>query len=559
MTFEPGKSGNPAGRPTKKGGVSGLASRVSDALTEKLAQFRVDGWMNVLSGMGTWRDKTSHTRFSPDFTTDIEALMQWRSDDMSARIIEAKPSAALSKGYTIKIPDEYGGKDVAEKVHAACEDLLVDEKVVRCGHFENAYGGGVIYMVTDDLADLSEPLDASQVMKVSALHVLEPRELTPNSFYTDITNKEFRKPETWRVVPLSGGTPLASEMVVIHESRMVLFPGIKISNQILPGQRWGWGDSTLTRCNRVLADFGHAWGSAAHLLTDFAQGVLKLAGLTSMMKETDGEEKIKKRIQILDMMRSTIRGLIIDKDDEFIRTTTPISGLDDLLIQFGQRLAAAADMPMTELFGTSAAGMNATGDGDRQSWFNKVGAYQKRIKHLIERIIRTIMLSKDGPTNGVEPPVWSIEFNPMYTPSALEQAQTRLALAQADNLWFNMGAASSDDIAKSHWGGDTFSPDIQIDWAARAAQKKAEEQAAKMAQQHELAMAKANAGGNGGGDNGDNGGELPDTEVVKPDPGEESKPPEPTAEGVTPKPADVATSNARKVPVKAHDRTVRGG
>jgi hypothetical protein len=75
--------------------------------------------------------------------------------------------------------------------------------------------------------------------------------------------------------------------------------------------------------------------------------------------------------------------------------------------------------------GMSPAGMNATGESDRAFFYDRVSALQHYLTPAVEHLLRLIMLSLDGPTEGKEPDVWSIEWKPLWAPSEKEQADTR--------------------------------------------------------------------------------------------------------------------------------------
>lgn len=428
---------------------------------------RKDGWTNDYTGHGTTRDRRSYTGYSTDVVSDLEAIQMWRSDDLIARIVEMLPREAMRRGIELKVAAEKGkGKEVAEKVLAECERLNVNEKVKLAGQWERAYGGSAIFPIIDGATgELEEPLErTTSIVRIKALHLLEPRELRPASWYTDINHPKFRQPETYRLWPLAGasGTSTASE--VIHETRLIVFPGIRVSNQLQAGQRPGWGDSVLSRCRQVVADFGLAWGSAATLLHDFARGVIKLKDLASMMQDTNGEAQLAKRLRAMDMAASTLRALTIDAEDDYTRTSTPISGMDGMLIQLAQRLAAAADMPVTFLMGMSPAGMNATGDADIRSWYDRVEALRAYYRDNVERLLRLIMFQTDGPLGGKEPDAWSMEWPALWQPSEKEEADRRNVVMQTDKGYFEMGAITAEQIARARWGGDTYSADLHIDW-----------------------------------------------------------------------------------------------
>lgn len=468
-TFAPGTSGNPFGRRIR-----------ADAKPEA----RHDGLINVFTGHGTDRDRRTSTYHQTAVVIDENAIDLRRGNWIAARICELLDDDAFRRGYELKLDD----KEEAETVMDAVEDLGINKKAEQAGQMERTAGGAALFPVLDGaLGDLNEPLvldpKEPRIGKVLALHLLEPRELRPWTWYTDLEHPKFGQPETYWLRPLLGGMSGAAinalaRQVIVHESRLAIYPGLKFTRQPLNGQRLGWGDSALTRPNEAISDFGLSWGSAASILHDFAQGVVKLDQLVEMLREEGGEALVSKRLAVMDMTRSSLRAMVLDKNDEFTRTSTPVSGLSDLLIQFAQLIAAAADMPLTRLFGMSPAGLNATGQSDMQGWYERVGVRQTDHTANLEWMIRLVMLSADGPTQGQEPDEWSIEWRPLQKPSEKETADTRYAVAQADKIYFDMGAASSDDIAKSRFGGDTYSMETVIDWDAREAQQKIDEQKA---------------------------------------------------------------------------------
>lgn len=454
--FAPGTSGNPAGRPKSE---------------------RRDGWINSASGHGTSRDRRTLSRFGANVVTDLEAIALWRSDWLAAKIVEHLPNEAFRRGFEIKI-DGKSGKKTAEELGAAVEDLGLLEAVTMAAQYARAYGGAAILPVLSGaVGDLADPLDETGILNVDALHVLEPRELHPIDWYTDVRSPKWRQPSRYRLMPLHGARASSTSWVEVHESRLLILQGVKVTSEVQPGQRQGWGDSVLSRVREVIADHGLTWGSVSTILHEFSQGVLSLEGLAEILADDEnGEVLMARRLRAIDMAKSSLRSMVIDSKDSFTRATTPLSGLPETLVQLAHLVAAAADMPATILLGTSPAGLNATGESDTRAWYDRVaGIRQARYHRLVERLLRMIMLSTSGPTSGVEPDVWSVEWRPMWAPSGKEVAEERKTVAETDKLYVEMGSASPDDIARSRWGGDTYSAEMSIDWAARKRQQEADE------------------------------------------------------------------------------------
>ncbi len=121
-------------------------------------------------------------------------------------------------------------------------------------------------------------------------------------------------------------------------------------------------------------------------------------------------------------------------------------------------------MPLSKLFGQSATGLNATGEGDARNWYDAVAAYQtERVRPAYERLLKLLFASKSGPTKGIEPENWALKFPPLWQPTAKEQAETRKIIAETDEINYNLGMASSDELRNSRFGGEEYSPETEID------------------------------------------------------------------------------------------------
>jgi phage-related protein (TIGR01555 family) len=439
-SFKPGTSGNPRGRVK-----------------------RTDSVFNPYSGHGTSSDRRRYSSFSLDLVSDREAINLWRSNWLARTIIEALPQDAFRRGYDLATDDKEG----AEEVIAIAETLGLNAIVEQAAMSERAYGGGAIFLAIDDGREPSAEVDEANVMAVDALHLIEPRELQPVRWYADLQSPKFNTPELWRFMPLSGRTG-SSTTSIVHESRLVVFGGKQVSKQVQPGQREGWGDSTLMPVREVIADAGLGWGSAATLVAEFAQGVMKMDGLEEMLAAKDGEALLQRRVEAMDLMASSMRTKLIGKNDEYTRQSTPISGLDSVLLILLQIAAGAAEMPMTRLMGMSPGGLNATGESDTRNWYDTVGRAQTtKYTSPVERVLRLIMLSHTGPLAGVEPDVWSIAWKPLWTPSEKEQAETRMIQAQTDAVYLDRSVVTPMEIATSRFGGDTWSAETRVDPEAR--------------------------------------------------------------------------------------------
>lgn len=493
--FQKGSSGNPGGRPKPR--LDAYQERALVRQSRNISSnghlIRRDGWRNEATGHGTARDRRMLTRYGIDVVTDIEAQQLRRSEFLAAAIIEDGPREAFKRGWHLKCED----KDLDVAICKQAEHLGMDSILIEAAQKENESGGAAIFPVlTGALGDLSEPLDERSILSVEAFHVFEPQELTPVSYEVDINEPGFRRPTAWRLSPLSSGRVGYVANSVIHASRLVIFPGIRVSAQTQPGQREGWGDSCLCRPWQVISDFGLAWGSAATLLHQHGRKTWKKKGLTTMLGQSDGLEQFDRHLAATESAWSTLQMAVIDGDDDVSEATGSLGGLSDVLNEFKVLISAAARRPVSVLMGQSQSGLR-TGDDDMINWYATVeGDRKMRWARGHERLVRLMLLATSGPTGGREPKSWAVEYRPLHSPTEKEIADTRYVDMQRADMGINNGMFSADDAAESMYGGDTYSGDIHINWERRKVQQEFDAQANSTMGPDEIEAA---MGGEGGG------------------------------------------------------------
>lgn len=374
-----------------------------------------------------------------------------------------------------------------ELVNSRLKKLGVRQAVLEAAKWERAYGGAAIFMGTVDRSPgrsasvLARPLDLAYVEELKFLTVLSPKELVPYRYYGDPLAPKYGEVQIWSLVPKSKGINPRPSVMRVHESRLVLFPGNRTSRFMLEAHR-GFGDSILNRIWQHVRNFSTAYDSAAVLIHDFSQAIWKFKGLVELM-HADPDGLVQKRAAAMDYVRSTLRAMVIDSEEEFERKATPVTGLPDLLDRMANRLAAATGMPVTMLMGQEPAGLNATGQANRD-WYNEnVEALQTdRIVPAIERIVDVELHATQGVTGGHVPDGWAIEMAPLEAPSEKEESENRLRDAQAVGVLIDRGVVMPEEAAQSMFGGEKYSRDIKLNADVREAALEAQEAAAEKAE-----------------------------------------------------------------------------
>jgi len=480
---------------------------------------RTDGFSNLLTKVGDrYRDKSKAVSFSRDYVDEISAEEIWLGDDMAARVIELPPKVQLQHGFRVAISElepkedteasyvekldlaedepmesdeedpaeadddveEMGlpdadeeeenaeEKEAEERTKAILDELDATATFIEARQWSRAYGGSAILLGVDDGQDFAKPVKEDSIKAVRWMVVLRPREIRPLKYHDDPKSGLYGKPKLYAVQRESSGRG-ASSTFNVHHSRIIRFDGIKVSRRHTVANN-GWGDSVLNRLFEPLADFQQSFKTIPTLISEFSQGVHKMKDLASLLMG-DGEDVVKKRIETMDMARSILRSLVIDAEDDFTRVQTPVSGLPELLDRAAKRFAAAADMPVAMVLGDQPAGLNATGEASTRWWYDAQEADRElKVRPAINRLLKLIFLSSEGPTEGVEPARWSVEFGNLWKPTQAEEADLRGKVANADKAYVDAGVLTPEEVAISRFGGDKWSMDTRIDKAMRKVQ-----------------------------------------------------------------------------------------
>ena len=417
----------------------------------KIVDEKNDGWQNELTGLNMYaRDKRARAVImAPTTLTQSEKEDLYSGDDIARTIIELPAEEMARGGGLFKAEDADKAGEIAKKIASLdIIDLFKEAQI-----WANIHGGSAILLGVP--GDYSEPLEDDDPRGLRFTVLLDKDELQVETWYED-PGENYGKPETYRLTPINGGTD-TTDGKAIHESRLLVFEGLNVTRRrrrILNG----WGESVLTPIVGIIRDFDQAWAGLSALLADFSQAVFKMKGLEYALSQ-DGQQIIKSRMEVMDMARSMIRAIVIDGDGEdFERKVTPLTGLPESLVAFEARVAYAARIPATKLFGKSPDGMNATGEGDSRNWYDRINMLRKtRWDKHINKVLTLLMSSSGGELEG-----WEWTWAPLWEPSEKERAETRLVTAQRDQIEWTMGAVSSDEVRESRHGGEGWSMDTHL-------------------------------------------------------------------------------------------------
>ena len=463
--------------------IYGKGVRLDKVERMRSAAEHTDGFFNRVTGLGTARDKAKFSRFERNRRLSCEELdALYSDDDMASRVCDVVPDEELRQGYAIEVDPrkedavETGPEDAAQigiDTKDAAEVLGLQSKTVEARVWGRVFGGGALMLGVDDGLELHEPVNLEGIKAITHINVLERNFIWPTTFYSDPNEAKLHEPRTYLVTP-QVATSLASALnsqgtIEVHESRMVVFGGVRTTlRRRQEGD--GWSESLLQRMQTILTQYGTSWDALAHMIQDANQGVFKMEGLIDALASNE-TDLVMKRLETMDMARSIVRAAVLDAETEdFERQQFQWSGIKDPFEMLILRLASAARMPITVLMGQSPAGMNATGESDMRWFYDTTASSQLNIvQPALEYVLRLIMLSKEGPTGGVEPESWRVKFPSLWQPTPSELATIELQHAQSDQIYHGMGSANADEISVSRFSEGGFERTLNVNLEERRA------------------------------------------------------------------------------------------
>lgn len=403
----------------------------------------------------------------------------------------AQPPAPAPATPLPKINDE--GLEVArllEKWTKKVDAVAVFNQALK---YERQNGGGAILIGVDDGKPLTEPLDPKDVRKVTHLTAFTggwDGEVVAWRPYNDPRKPKYGLPEIYQVRNLSVSLarppapgegpvqqlvpqgPSGPTIFYVHESRLIVFDGKPVSRQARQ-EMFGWGDSVYTRVNKVLSDFDQTWGAVAILMQELSIWTMSIEGYTMSLvsRKPSDQDALLQRARDMHLMRGAARMNIIDSKDKVERTNVSLAGVAEILDgPLVRRLAAAADMPVSLLFGQVQGALGGdAGSTETRYFYDSVRSEQNnRLVPALEMLYEIVLRSKEGPTRGKVPERWNVVMRPLWQPTPQEKAQTRLTTAQADQIEISQEVVTPEEVAATRYGGADYNPGpIMLDLAAR--------------------------------------------------------------------------------------------
>lgn len=265
-------------------------------------------------------------------------------------IVDVPTDDAFRGGVEIK--SKQLDEDQIDELQTALERDDDYEAAATATKWNRLFGGAGIIVITDQ--DPSTPLDLEAIDEDTPL---EFRAVDMWELYFDVENTEGPGPQ----LEQDQTEHYSYYGVDLHKSRVFRLTGLTAPSFIRPRLR-GWGYSVVEKLVRSINQYLKSNDLGFEVLDEFKLDVYKIKNLTNSLLSPQGEEQIRRRIQLANWQKNYQNAVVMDKEDDFDHKQLSFSGLAEAMAGIRMQVASDMRMPLTKLFGISAAGFNSGED-----------------------------------------------------------------------------------------------------------------------------------------------------------------------------------------------------
>lgn len=429
--------------PTIKLDADSIVNQIEKEEIKNLTPYRkTDNWSNIMSGLNQTKDKSRYTTFSGYTILDDNMLAEvWIGDGLGKKIISTPIDDMTREWITIK-------NDTDEVINGVLEGLDAQQNINLGMKWSGLFGGGINVLGVNDGGGLDKPVNVKSIKSIDWIRTYDRSEcyITEHHFNQDPESKDFGELEFLTIQPRYS-TPYN-----VHIDRMLLWKGVPVPNKFETGDFYYWGMSELQSIWKQFSNLGAGMDHIVKLLYEFIIGVYKIDGLAQMIAENN-KSQVEDIMGIIELAKSIIQGVLLDSKDDYRRDSANVAGLAELIDRFMMMLSGAAEIPVSKLFGRSAAGMNATGEGDEKDYYNMIRSKQKtRMTKNLMKLVNYINISLK---NAVTDP--SIEYNSLFQQTQKEELECKKLRAETDHIYIQDNVLLPDEVAENRFGGEAYS------------------------------------------------------------------------------------------------------
>lgn len=276
-----------------------------------------------------------------------------------------KTFGILEKIIDIPVDDAYkdGGFDleadsIDEKELKNLEDNFRKHKTIdalkTARKWARLFGGAALIVITGDKEDLSKPLNFERLYN-------RPFDIIA----VDRWQLQYSEPD----VNMKGGKWTVTQygkiekgmVTTVDPSRVFILQG-KVAPYLIQRQVNGWGISVYEQIFQDMSQFFKARNVMFELLDEAKTDVLKLATLQTALTSANGENALRRMVDMIAQNKNYKSQITLSKDDDYEQKQISFSGFEGILKEIRVMIAGGANMPVNKLWGEGVTGFGSGED-----------------------------------------------------------------------------------------------------------------------------------------------------------------------------------------------------
>jgi len=325
-------------------------------------------------------------------------------------LVDQPVDDAFGTGFDIK-SNQLDGNDV-EEILNYCEEHGVIEALMNALKWARLYGGGGVVMLCAQ--DLSKPF------KLDSLKQGQEIDFRDADLWELYSTKQNIQPETNYGVLEQGYYSYTYYGQNIDPSRVLRTSGKKAPSFVRPRLR-GWGMSELEKVVRSMNQYMKNQDVLFELLDEAKVDVFRIKGMNTSLLSSKDSAAVATRLQYANTIKNFLNALVMDLGDEYEQKQISFSGMGDIMKEIRMQIACDLKMPITKLFGVSAAGFSS-GEDDIENYNSMINS---QIRRKAKGHLMFLMKVVCHLVHGFVPDDLTIHWNPLRVLSAEDEEKVK--------------------------------------------------------------------------------------------------------------------------------------
>lgn len=363
---------------------------------------------------------------------ELAQISEYRS------VSETTANEMTRQWIEIKSVGEEDNSEAIKQIEECYERLNVRDVFRKAIETDGLFGRGqILVQIKDHDGKLANPLLLTEKTiakgSLKALVNIEPMWTTPAPYNAiDPTLPDFYKPKAWYV--------MAQE---IHASRLFTLISRPVPDMLKPAYNFGGVSMT-----QLMMPYVERWlrtvDSVSDLLHSFSLSGIKTDMSAILSGSDDGDTNIMLRAELYNRLRDNRGLMLLSKDEEeFFQFNTPLSGLDALLAQSQEQMAAPSHTPLVKLLGITPSGLNASTEGEIAVYYDYIRAMQENLlRDPLDKLLKLVQLHLFGKVNDNI----TFDFVPLQQMTEAELSTIRKSDTDRDVAYIQAGVVSAEEV-----------------------------------------------------------------------------------------------------------------